>query len=54
MTLFSLNILRLRLLCSYFLVILLAPLIFLYTGILGIMGLKTFLFSKARTLLRVT
>jgi hypothetical protein len=45
------------LLCSYFLVTLLALLIFLYltnTGILGMMGIKTLSFSKARTLLRVT
>jgi hypothetical protein len=58
MTLLSLTILRLGLLlCSYFLVTLLALLIFLYltdTGVLGMMGIKTLSFSKARTLLRVT
>jgi hypothetical protein len=45
MTLFSLTILRLGLLCSYFLVTPLALLIFVYlanTGILRMMGLKTF------------
>jgi hypothetical protein len=57
MTLLSLAALRLGLFCSYFLVTLLAFLVFLYltsTGILGMMGLKTLSFSKARTLLRVT
>jgi hypothetical protein len=57
MTLFSFNILRLILLCSYFLVTLLALPIFLFltnTGILGMMGLKTVSFAKARTLLRVS
>jgi hypothetical protein len=57
MTLFSLTILKLGLFCSYFLVTLLALLIFLHltnTGILGMMGLKTLSFSKARTLVRVT
>jgi hypothetical protein len=56
MTLFSLAALRLGLLCCYFLVTLLALLIFLYlinTGILGMVELKTLSFSKARTLLRV-
>jgi hypothetical protein len=53
MTLFSLA-LRLGLLCSYFLVILLTLLIFLYltnTGLLGMMGLETLSFAKARALL---
>jgi hypothetical protein len=55
MTLFSLAALRLRLFCSYFLVTLLALLIFLYLhnkGILGIMGLKTLSFSKDGALLK--
>jgi hypothetical protein len=54
MTLFSLTILRLGLLCSYCLVTLLALLIFLYltnTDILGLLGLRTLSFSKGRTLL---
>jgi hypothetical protein len=58
MSLFSFNsILRLRLLCSYLLVTLLALLIILFLtnrGILGKKGLKTVSFAKARTLLRVT
>jgi hypothetical protein len=57
MTLFSFTILMLRLLCSRFLVTLLALLIILFltnTGILGMMGLKALSFSKVRTLLRVT
>jgi hypothetical protein len=56
MTLFSLTALRLWLLRSYFLVTLLALLIFLFltnTSILGMIGLKTVSFSTARTLLRV-
>jgi hypothetical protein len=57
MTLFSFTILRLRILCSCFLVTPLALLIILFlanTGILGMMGLKTVSFAKARTLFRVT
>jgi hypothetical protein len=49
--------LRLGLFCNYFLVTLLALFVLLFltkTGILGMMGLKTLSFSKARTLLRVT
>ncbi len=59
MTLFSFNsILRLRLLCNYFLVtILVILLIILFltkTDILGKKGLKTVSFAKVRNLLRVT
>jgi hypothetical protein len=56
-TLFNLAALWLELFCSYFLVTLLALLIFLYltnTGIVGMLGLKTLPFSKARALLWVT
>jgi hypothetical protein len=51
------NLAALGVICSFFLVTLLALLIFLYltdTGILGMMGLKTLSFSKARSLFRVT
>jgi hypothetical protein len=47
MTLFSLTARRLALFCSYFLITLLALLIFLYltnTDMLGILGLKTLSF----------
>jgi hypothetical protein len=57
MTLFSLAAQRLGVFCSYFLVILIALLIFLYlinTGILRMMGLKTLSFSKTKKLLRAT
>jgi hypothetical protein len=57
MTLFRLAALRLGLFCSYFLVNLLALLIFLYLTnavILAMIGLKTLSFSKTRTILRVT
>jgi hypothetical protein len=57
MTLFSLTALRPGLRCIYFLMTLQALLSFLYLtnkGILGMMGLKTLSFSKARTPLRVT
>jgi hypothetical protein len=56
-TLFSFAVLRLGLFYSYFLVPLLALLIFLYltnTGILGMMRRKTLSFSKARTLFRAS
>jgi hypothetical protein len=46
--------LRLGFLCNYFLVILLIIFFLTNTGILGMMGLKTLSFAKARTLLRVT
>jgi hypothetical protein len=52
-----LTILRLGLLCNFFLVTLLALLIILFlinTCILEMMGLKTLSFTKARALLRVT
>jgi hypothetical protein len=57
MTLFRLAALRLGLFCSYFLVTLLALLIFLYLTnavILAMIGQKTLSFSKTRTILRVT
>jgi hypothetical protein len=57
MTLSNLAALRLGVFCSYFLVILMALLIFLYlinTGLLGMMGLKTLSFSKTKKLLRAT
>jgi hypothetical protein len=56
-TLFRFAVLRLGLFCSYFLVTLLALLIFLNltnTDVLGMVGLKTSSFSIARPLLRVT
>jgi hypothetical protein len=56
MTFFSLTALRMGLFCSYFLMTLLALLIVFYltnTSVLGMMGLKTLSFSKARNILRV-
>jgi hypothetical protein len=57
MTIFNLAAPRLGLVCGYFLGTLLALLFFLFptnTGILGMIGMKTLSFSKARNLLRVT
>jgi hypothetical protein len=56
MAFFSLTALRMGLFCSYSLMTLQAPLIVFYltnTSVLGMMGLKTLSFSKARNILRV-
>jgi hypothetical protein len=53
-TFFRLTILRLGFLCNYFLVIFLIILFLTNTGILGMTGLRTLSFAKARTFLRVT